>query len=74
MTARRIGAIKAVEDAGQIGPAQSLEQMRSATVLTQENPPVRVLIFIPLCSRPDLFCSLADFEESLERLTTKREP
>jgi len=54
--------------------AQSLEQMRAATVLTQENPPVRVPIFIPSCSRPDLFCSLADFEESLERLTTKREP
>lgn len=54
--------------------AQTLEQMRAATLLTQENPPVRVPIFIPSCSRPDLFCSLVDFEESLERLTTKREP
>jgi 4-phytase/acid phosphatase len=48
---------------------QTLEQMRSATVLTSQNPPVRVPVFIPACSRADFACSLQDFERALRSLT-----
>jgi 4-phytase/acid phosphatase len=48
---------------------QTLEQMRSATVLSKENPPVRVPVFIPACSRADFSCSLTDFERALQALT-----
>ena len=53
---------------------QTLEQMRSATVLSKENLPVRVPIFIPSCSRADFSCSLPDFEEALRRLTVESNP
>jgi 4-phytase/acid phosphatase len=48
---------------------QTLEQMRTATVLTSQNPPVRVPVFIPACSRADSSCSLPDFERALQSLT-----
>ena len=48
---------------------QPLEQMRSSTVLTSQNPPVRVPVFIPACSRADFSCSLSDFEWALKKLT-----
>jgi 4-phytase/acid phosphatase len=53
---------------------QTLEQMRSATVLSKENPPVRVPVFIPSCSRADFSCSLADFEQALRTLTSDSNP
>ena len=46
---------------------QTLEQMRAATVLTRENPPVRVPVFVPACSRADFSCSLTDFVLALQR-------
>jgi len=53
---------------------QTLEQMRSATVLSKENPPVRVPVFIPSCSRADFSCSLQDFERDLRTLTSESNP
>jgi 4-phytase/acid phosphatase len=53
---------------------QTLEQMRSATVLTSQNPPVRVPVFVPVCSRADFTCSLPDFEQALRRLTAEGNP
>jgi len=46
---------------------QTLEQMRAATVLTSNNPPVRVPVFVPGCSRADFSCSLDGFEAELQR-------
>jgi 4-phytase/acid phosphatase len=51
---------------------QTLEQMRSSTVLTSQNPPVRVPVFIPACSRADFSCSVTDFERALQSLTAGR--
>ncbi len=48
---------------------QTLEQMRSSTVLTSQNPPARVSVFIPACSRADSSCSVTDFERTLQSLT-----
>lgn len=45
---------------------QALEQMRSSTVLTSQNPPARVPVFIPACSRADFSCSVTDFERALQ--------
>ncbi len=53
---------------------QTLEQMRTATMLTSKNPPVRVPVFVPGCSRTDLSCSFKDFELVLERSTSGRVP
>ena len=50
---------------------QTIEQMRSTTALTPENPPVRVPVFIPACSRTDFSCSLPDFERALRTLTAE---
>jgi 4-phytase / acid phosphatase len=49
---------------------QTLEQMRASIVLTPENPPVRVPVFVPACSRADLSCSLKEFELALEEATS----
>ncbi len=46
---------------------QTLEQMRAATVLTGTNPPVRVPVFVPGCSRAGFSCSLEKFEANLQR-------
>jgi 4-phytase/acid phosphatase len=53
---------------------QTLEQMRAATVLTTQNPPVRVPVFIPACSRADFSCSLPDFELALRTSTAGSNP
>ncbi|HVZ83821.1 MAG TPA: histidine-type phosphatase [Terracidiphilus sp.] len=44
---------------------QTLEQMRGETPLSAENPPVRVPVFLPSCSRSDFSCSLSDFKRDL---------
>jgi 4-phytase/acid phosphatase len=41
---------------------QTLEQMRSGSELTLTNPPQRVPVFLPGCSRTDLSCTWPDFE------------
>jgi 4-phytase / acid phosphatase len=54
--------------------AQTLEQMRSALTLSMENPPARVPVFVPACSRVDFSCSLGDFEMVLQRALAAQEP
>jgi 4-phytase/acid phosphatase len=46
---------------------QTLEQMRSSIPLTLENPPVRVPVFIPGCSREDFSCTWAAFSQTIRR-------
>jgi 4-phytase/acid phosphatase len=46
--------------------AQTLDQMRSAAVLTAANPPERIPVFIPGCSRADYSCTLAAFSGMIE--------
>jgi 4-phytase/acid phosphatase len=53
---------------------QTLEQMRSSTVLTSQNPPVRVPVFIPACSRADFSCAFPDFKRALRTLATESNP
>jgi 4-phytase / acid phosphatase len=45
--------------------SQTLEQMRSESVINSDNPPVRVPVFIPGCGRADLSCAWPDFERAL---------
>jgi 4-phytase/acid phosphatase len=47
--------------------AQTLEQMRSASRLTLKDPPQRVPIFLPGCSRQDLSCAWPSFAETLNQ-------
>ena len=47
--------------------AQTLEQMRSAQVLTLATPPDRVPVFVPGCSRSDSSCSWQDFAATIHR-------
>jgi 4-phytase / acid phosphatase len=46
---------------------QTLEQMRSSTHLTLDNPPQRVPVFIPGCSGEDLSCSWAAFATTMQQ-------
>jgi len=52
--------------------AQTLEQMRSAAPLTSSNPPPRVRIYMPGCSREDLSCSWDSFSENLKQAVDPR--
>jgi 4-phytase/acid phosphatase len=45
--------------------AQTLEQMRSATPLTLNDPPQRVPVFIPECSGKDFSCTWPDFSQMI---------
>jgi len=47
--------------------AQTLEQMRSASPLTRENPPKRIPLFVPGCSAQDLACPLPAFLETVNQ-------
>jgi 4-phytase/acid phosphatase len=47
--------------------AQTLEQMRSASRLTFDNPPQRVPIFLPGCSEQDFSCSWPSFLVTLDQ-------
>ena len=47
--------------------AQTLDQMRSSAPLTVSNPPQRVPVFNPACSRADMSCPLASFLRILEQ-------
>jgi 4-phytase/acid phosphatase len=47
--------------------SQTLEQMRSAASLSQENPPQRVPLFLPGCSAGDFSCSWSSFDETIHR-------
>lgn len=45
--------------------AQTLEQMRSARILTLANPPARVPVFVPDCGRQDMSCTWPAFATTL---------
>jgi 4-phytase/acid phosphatase len=47
--------------------AQTLEQMRSASILTLGDPPQRIPVFLPGCSEQDLSCSWASFANALDQ-------
>lgn len=47
--------------------SQTLEQMRSATPLSLENPPQRVPLFLPSCSGEDFSCSWPSFAQSIRQ-------
>lgn len=47
--------------------AQTLEQMRSASKLTLDDPPQRVPVFLPACSGQDLSCSWPSFSKMLDQ-------
>jgi len=46
--------------------AQSLDQMRNATPLTLANPPERVVVFVPGCSRADYSCEWKAFQQDVQ--------
>jgi 4-phytase/acid phosphatase len=46
---------------------QTLEQMRSATELTLNNPPQRVPVFLPGCSREDSSCTWPAFRQAIRK-------
>jgi 4-phytase / acid phosphatase len=52
--------------------AQTLEQMRSTAALTPGNPPDRVPLFIPGCSRQDFSCAWPEFSQMLLRTIDAR--
>jgi 4-phytase/acid phosphatase len=45
--------------------AQTLDQMRNATPLSLVNPPDRVAVFIPGCSKADASCEWAAFQQAM---------
>lgn len=45
--------------------SQTLEQMRSATSLSLENPPERVPLFVPGCSSADFTCTWPSFAQTI---------
>ncbi|MGA2349778.1 MAG: histidine-type phosphatase [Terracidiphilus sp.] len=49
--------------------AQTLDQMRNATVLSLVNPPQRVPVFVPGCSRADASCEWKAFQHSIQANT-----
>jgi len=52
--------------------AQTLEQMRLASRLTKDNPPLRTHIFLPGCSQQDFSCSWLSFKEVLRQAVDPR--
>jgi 4-phytase/acid phosphatase len=46
--------------------AQTLDQMRNATPLSVANPPERVPVFVPGCSRSDLSCTWKAFQRAVQ--------
>jgi 4-phytase/acid phosphatase len=51
--------------------AQTLEQMRSASPLTLENPPQRISLFLPGCSAQDFTCPLPAFLKTVNEVIDK---
>ena len=49
--------------------AQTLDQMRNATPLSVTNPPERVPVFVPGCSRADLSCPWKAFQQVVHAAT-----
>jgi 4-phytase/acid phosphatase len=51
---------------------QTLQQMRSATTLTQDHPPERVPVILPNCSREDSSCTWSAFSQTIKRAIDSR--
>ena len=51
---------------------QTLEQMRSSTTLTLSNPPERVPVILPTCSREDFSCTWSAFSQTIKRAIDSR--
>jgi 4-phytase/acid phosphatase len=49
--------------------AQTLDQMRSASSLSVQNPPERVPVFVPGCSRADYACDWHAFQQAMQART-----
>lgn len=47
--------------------SQTLEQMRSGSSLSPENPPLRVPLFLPGCSGQDFSCSWPSFVQTIQK-------
>jgi 4-phytase/acid phosphatase len=47
--------------------AQTLEQMRSSATLSPTNPPQRVPIFLPDCSKEDFSCTWPEFSNAIRQ-------
>ena len=47
--------------------SQTLEQMRSASALSTQNPPERVPVFLPGCSNQDFSCSWPSFDQTIQQ-------
>ena len=52
--------------------AQTLEQMRSTATLSPTNPPQRVPIFLPDCSKEDFSCTWPEFSNAIRRTINPR--
>jgi 4-phytase/acid phosphatase len=52
--------------------AQTLEQMRDSAVLTAQQPPERVPVALPGCTRGDLSCSWPEFDRVLREAVDQR--
>ena len=52
--------------------AQTLEQMRSASILTLSNPPQGVHLYVPGCSKTDLSCPWPAFRKNLKQAVDLR--
>jgi 4-phytase/acid phosphatase len=46
--------------------AQTLDQMRNLTSLSLENPPERLLVFVPGCSQADSSCTWKEFQQAVQ--------
>lgn len=51
---------------------QTLEQMRSSATLTLSNPPERVPVILPHCSREDFSCIWSAFSQTINRAIDSR--
>jgi hypothetical protein len=51
-----------------IASLQTLEQMRSESPLSSQNPPQRVPVFLPACSTQDFSCSWHSFAQAIREL------
>jgi len=51
---------------------QTLEQMRLSATLTMDNPPERVPVIIPNCSREDSSCTWSAFSQTIKRAIDSR--
>ena len=54
--------------------SQTLEQMRNASPLTEENPPPKTIVSVRMCSRKQEGYDLSCFAHALERASSVRHP